>query len=842
MKEWHLTKNGVFSPVFVSACSGKTVWWICSKGHEWLAKISDRYNNHGCPYCSGRKVLTGINDLKTIYPELSAEWDYEANGNIKPEDVKPGSKKKVWWICSHGHKWLASIKSRKYGHGCPFCSGRNVIVGKTDLATTNPKVVGEWNHSKNGSLLPTMFSTFSNKIVWWSGRCGHEWQDSITHRTQGRECPVCNKQNRTSFPEQAIFYYVKKVWPDAINGYTEIFQDAMELDIFIPSLKFGIEYDGKAWHSSSEALIREKRKFNVCKKNGISLIRIKEDQEQKAIDTCDILLITDRNLDNTIKELSRYFPLYDDIDTVRDRIVIQDGYLSSIKNHSFAIKYPDIASEWHPIKNGSLSPNMFSAGSGENVWWICSLGHEWKTAINERTCSGNGCPYCSNHRLLKGYNDLATTDPILAKEWHPSKNNDLLPTMVLPSSRRDVWWLCIKGHEWKSPLSGRSRGRGCPICAGKRVQKGINDLVTLNPKLDKEWHQTRNRKLRPDEVTTGSKKKVWWKCIDCDNEWTATVSARSRGSGCPSCAVSRRAESYKKYKKATIGTLADNAPDLSLEWHPNLNGEIKPIDVSSGTNIKVWWKCSKCANEWQATVSSRVKRKYGCPECAKKNKAESNRKNSILRSGSLSKTNLTLSKEWHPTKNDDFTPNDFSASSGRKAWWVCSKGHEWIASIANRNSGGGCPYCSSRRILAGYNDLATKNPRIAEQWHQTLNDTLLPSDVMASSSKKVWWECPKCRYAWQAPVSNRSKGSGCPVCAGNTVVRGYNDLETINPILASEWHPTKNGNSLPNKVSNVSRKKVWWICRYGHVWEEEIWRRDQEKLDCPECQTLSIKS
>ena len=114
--------------------------------------------------------------------------------------------------------------------------------------------------------------------------------------------------------------------------------------------------------------------------------------------------------------------------------------------------------------------------------------------------------------------------------------------------------------------------------------------------------------------------------------------------------------------------------------------------------------------------------------------------------------------------NGDLTPNDVSAGSQKKVWWQCSKGHEWLAAVCYRNNGGGCPICSGKKVLAGYNDLATLNPELVKEWHPIKNGTLTPSDVTSGSSKKVWWLCEK-GHEWDAIICNRSKKkSGCPFC------------------------------------------------------------------------------
>ena len=540
MAEWDWDKNSELGlyPDKLTCGSGKKVWWKCSKGHEWEAKVADRNRNHGCPYCSGRKAIASENDLFALNPELIGEWCYEKN-SIDPSTIKSNSHIKVWWKCKNEHIWEAIVKNRINGHGCPYCAGKKAYPGENDLFTKYPNLVREWHTQKNFSTTPVGVSCYSNQKVWWLGICGHEWQDTPGHRVMGRGCPICNRQNKTSFPEQAIFYYLSVHYRDAVNGYTKIFPGAMELDIYIPSLKIGIEYDGKAWHNTETALKREKEKFAICQKHGIKLIRIKETEKETDLSTCDFIIYCDMDLNLTINKLLRFCSITTDVDVDRDRYIILEGYLSSKRKSSFAIKFPNESKEWHPTRNGTLTPNMFSWGSSEKVWWLCTKGHEWQMPINERS-QGNGCPYCSNHRVWYGYNDLQTQNPTLSKEWHPNKNLPLSPSDVLCTSTYRAWWVCENGHEWENSVRERTRGRGCPYCSNKKVLRGYNDLATTNPTLCLEWNYERNGEITPTTVTAGSRKKVWWTCSKCGFEWQTQITIRNRGSNCPECAKQKR--------------------------------------------------------------------------------------------------------------------------------------------------------------------------------------------------------------------------------------------------------------------------------------------------------------
>ena len=195
----------------------------------------------------------------------------------------------------------------------------------------------------------------------------------------------------------------------------------------------------------------------------------------------------------------------------------------------------ELMNEWDFEKNDprGFDPIKIGTSSHYKVWWKCQEGHSWQAIVSNRTRHGRGCPYCSHQLPIKGETDLATCYPELAKEWHPSKN-DQKPDEVMPGTHKKAWWICSQGHEWQAEIKSRTTGVGCPYCAGKKVLKGFNDLATLNPDLSAEWHPTKNEELTPEEVTVSSGKKVWWLCKN-KHEYTASVDSRNLGTGCPIC-------------------------------------------------------------------------------------------------------------------------------------------------------------------------------------------------------------------------------------------------------------------------------------------------------------------
>ena len=205
--------------------------------------------------------------------------------------------------------------------------------------------------------------------------------------------------------------------------------------------------------------------------------------------------------------------------------------------------YPQLVAEWHPTKNGDLTPDTVLANSGKMFWWQCSKGHEWKAIVSNRKRRGSGCPFCTGRKAIAGENDLATLHPEIAAEWHPTLNGERLPSEFTTYSNYKAWWRCEEGHEWESLIFNRSLGRGCRICGEEKRKKTMianriaktGSLLDHNPTLSAEWHPTKNGDLLPSQVLPFSTIEVWWRCKE-GHEWKAIVQRRNRGTGCPYCA------------------------------------------------------------------------------------------------------------------------------------------------------------------------------------------------------------------------------------------------------------------------------------------------------------------
>ena len=896
LREWDYDKNDDRGPDDYFSNSNLKVWWRCNKNHTWQATIGNRvYHNSKCPFCADRKVWSGYNDLETKEPELAKEWHPTKNGDQKPSEVLSGGNQVVWWKGSCGHEWEDSLYHRVKGNGCPICSGRRLVRGLNDFESLCPDIAAEWHPTKNGVLEPFDFTIGSHEKVWWQCKNGHEWQAVIKNRTQLKAgCPFCAGQRVIKGVNdlQSKFPDIAAEWHPTKNG------DLKPCEVTARTSR-KVWWKGSCGHEWSANISERTRgeKATGCPYcSGNKVLR---------------------------------------------------GF------NDFATKYPKLIEKWHPTKNGNLKPSDFSFGSNTVVWWICDKGHEWQWPINLMRNEGS-CPYCTGKRVLPGFNDLATTRPDISRQWDYSKNTSLKPNDVTAGSSKKVWWICSNGHSFESTVSNRSIGLGCPYCSGKKVLEGFNDLQTREQTIAAEWHPTKNGDLKPTDLTIGSRKKVWW-LGSCGHEWQATVVNKVNGSGCPYCSNKLLLTGFNDFKT--------KHPEMATEWHPQKNGNLTPELILASYEGAVWW-LGKCGHEWRAKVSYRHYSGVGCPICLRqlrtsyneqgvyyyvknlfpdtisgyrdsslgqkeidiyipslrlgieydgqtyhKNVAKDVEKATLCKNNDIRLLRLrepkcpelpssvdhvilsnvdeqaipesldyiqryisdavgadvhfqvdlekdrqkidklvyvsrkrnsvesddTMSLFWHPTKNGSINPQYVSKYSDKKYWWHADCGHEWYQSPHNMVGRVKCPYCYGGVLKKGFNDLSTRFPNIAAEWHPTKNGDLRPDDVFYGYTKNVWW-LGKCGHEWESSPSNRAKnGNGCPFCDGKKVLSGFNDLQTLFPDIAAEWHPTKNGDIRPYEVHAGSQKRYWWLGKCGHEWNVTVSGRTFSKTGCPYC-------
>lgn len=249
----------------------KKIRWVCAKGHAFMAKPVHRTNGQMlvCPYCKGSRLSTLDHSIRHDMPAIVSEWDTAKNG-VTADEVVSGSGKKYWWICPNGHSYQSSPSHRRDGRGCPYCANLKIMVGYNDLATTHPELAKEWDY-QNNTILPTQITYGNDKKVWWVCSKGHHYQCAPIYRTYNKNgCPYCSQFLKTSFAEQAIYYYLSHIF---YNVKSRIKIDDFEFDVALLDEKILIEYNGEYWHEDKES--KDKFKQIVARRNGYRLITVK---------------------------------------------------------------------------------------------------------------------------------------------------------------------------------------------------------------------------------------------------------------------------------------------------------------------------------------------------------------------------------------------------------------------------------------------------------------------------------------------------------------------------------------------------------------------------------------
>ena len=375
------------------------------------------------------------------------------------------------------------------------------------------------------------------KILCECKICGNEWETSPHQLLIGRGCQKCKRRWQTSFPEQALLYYLKPLYSDIECSYKKGFGNS-ELDLFIPSLMIGIEYDGMRWHKGRVEV--EQRKYELCKAQNIFLIRMRESIEGVELEKiCDHWIETKYGrekkteaLDVSITELILYLgnSMSDDyVNTDRDRLNIQSSYYSEIGDRSLESIAPEIAKEWYQPKNGKIKPSMVRAGTNDMFYWKCWVcGFVYPATVYTRI-SGHGCPKCAG--VMNKSHEAFLEE---AKKANPN-------TIVLSEYTNATTKVCVQCMKcgFVGMVSPRTilKGGGCRVCNNKKagLEKTIKQEDFIEDIKDKH----------PDiEVLgeyTGSHKRIRCHCKKCGYEWNPIAGSLRNGKvGCPNCAGNRR--------------------------------------------------------------------------------------------------------------------------------------------------------------------------------------------------------------------------------------------------------------------------------------------------------------
>lgn len=606
---------------------------------------------------------------------------------------------------------------------------------KQTLATRQD-LLSEWAFDRNIGIDPKTVTLGSGIRAWWRCAKGHEWQTAVGNRAKkGLRCPYCSNQ-RVS-PEKSL----QATHPHLVLQWDVEKNSETPFTVSAGTGK-------KIWWRCNSGHGWQATVYSRAKKNT----------------GCPYCA----------------------------------NYFASPEN-CLATARPDIASEWHPEKNGSLTPNDVVAGANRKVWWKCKRGHEWLTTLNSRVSSGTGCPKCSNQSSLGELRILSELMHVFPNAQHRKKVSGMEIDIFIEELNIGIEY---DGKFFHGDKETKDRQKE------QRLRElGVTLIRVREPGL---------KKISPSDISLKSKE------VSKDDV-NALLGAIRQFSSTPAIDEYltnnhfRNEHLYRafieNFPNPLPGTsLLQTHPESANYWDYDRNHPLRPENFTKGSDFQVWWKCG-VGHSTEASISGRVSDFERCPICA-------NKFGHITPERSLQIMYPDVAKTWHPTKNGGLLPSDVSPGSSKKVWWQCEKGHEFQAAVYSRRRFKQCPRCSN---------FAERFPELLQFWDEARNQPLTPFLVGAQSAAVVWWKCPQ-GHSFKRVVNTmtRSRYVRCPECR-------Y--LSNYAPKIAAEWDYTRNDPIRPDRIFYGSTKKVWWICEAGHQYEASVSHRTQKSRStgCPYC-------
>lgn len=279
-KNWDYNKN-TLSPTEILYSASGSYYFICptcGRSHE---KTLDRVTKTGavCYQCNSYfSSLKKRGSLADRRPDLAVQLDEERSG-VSAKNVLPNSTKSLWWKCDKGHSFLRSPHERVKSMGvCPVCDGKEVLIGFNDFEANYPELLEYWCYDMN-TILPSQVTKNSSTKVWWvCPSCSNVYQAMVGDRTRSVACPECKVFGYSSQEEKELLSTILS-WGIEAEENVRLFEGSMQsIDIYIPSKKLAIGFNGLYWHS--ERVVGRSYhydKYMKCKSMGISLLYVWED-------------------------------------------------------------------------------------------------------------------------------------------------------------------------------------------------------------------------------------------------------------------------------------------------------------------------------------------------------------------------------------------------------------------------------------------------------------------------------------------------------------------------------------------------------------------------------------
>ena len=503
------------------------------------------------------------------------------------------------------------------------------VTIKNALSTTHPEIVKKWditrnlNFSINNVSLEINRNHTGNQLFYWKCKEAndHIYKATITQICNNQSCPMCKG--------------------DIIVESNNIVKTHPEI--------------AQLLHPTKNKTL--KRKIGYFKDNP------KNDGSQILCWKCS-------------KSSNHYY-----FSSLKEKISKGSEWCKICEN-SLAKLYPDMAHMYDPEDNYNISiydliESKYGGGwrwgvFGQNRYYKhitlkCKSHHSFswtpifKFDPHSQLITRNQPKKCTQCEIQKSVVAITSIYPLTSKFWHPTRNKPILANEIAYNSRQVYWWNCPKcNHSWEEEtrkvslinytndgrhfqhVNKKSRKTPCPKCHQKN-----NSIEVKFPKLAKEFHITKNKDVKLDQININYKNPIWWECsVNRKHIWKATIKQRVfiskqklKNNKCPFCNGERLLLSE---------SLIKTHPQLIKEWHTIKNKKLVPRIFNMDSKAIVWWKCSKYkSHNWRDPINKRVNG-TNCPKCENK-KIKNNLIHQKFNTKQIEKIHHLLSlKKWIP--------------------------------------------------------------------------------------------------------------------------------------------------------------------------------------------------
>lgn len=884
LKWWDFDKN-TLDPYAIGPTSPKVAYWKCEHGHSFQRSVvTFTQGAHTCPVCQERKANV------ISKPELMKFWDFEKN-TLDPETTRAQSEEYAWFKCPKcGYSWQAQIRGRLKKDKCPVCETNKIVhKGFNDFRTVYPQLALDTSDEMNPDIdLNSLGAGAHVRIHWKCHVCGFEWDAPVYGRIRRYKgnykiasCPACAKNQRKNgydvdYPELVPLYSpnnpipfqdvrgydTKLLWICTKHGEYEQYLRSMMRAVkngntgcpychgsqVHPDESFGVlhpelvkewnesnektPYDytehsryvatwhcpdcGTKWEADISTRAAGYGKCPNCYGSQTFKERYPELEQYYAKDNdlpFEEATVSDNTPRNWICEHGHEFE--DSFNNIHKR-GFRCPYCESVKVlqgfNDFATLEPEYAKDYDETLNGNTASDVLI--NNRPAYFKCNQGHSFVRNIVQHVALKGVCPVCNGYLLQTGVNDLATVYPQAAELWDYEKN-DNTPDKVLATLGARYHYICKEGHHFKCTLGDLVKNDyKCPVCTGDRVDPQTTSILAVNPELAKEFSEAND--VTADFVSYNTERKVYWTCQTCGGDYLYPVNKRQIGdNSCPYCNHVRL--------KTGINDLTITNPELAKEWASTNTKQAN--EVGEWQSYVGYWLCPDCGTVYPCEVRNRSVGDDSCPVCANKQ----------VKKGFNDLATLDPELADMLSPNCERKADEILRTCSYEALWTCPEcAGEYrrpVKTKAHDNSD--CPYCNGRKVLTGYNDLATTNPELIPQY-SSLNErpaTMVRKDWRATAI----WECSDCHYVYEKELRTKTPGnSDCPICSKRIAVEGWNSLQDEYPDLPFIWSD-KNEKKTTDVTSQSSYKAIWVCPTCKHEFKAEVRRVVAGEIECPVC-------